>query len=132
LKYGYRRLQLDPKEIIIAGNFQLGAATHEAITAAMDVCLLKRRETQQVRFPNAGSFFKNPEGRSAWKLIDEAGLRGLTVGGAQVSEVHANFLVNRGNATAADFLGLAGIVKEKVFAASGIRLEEEVRIMGED
>jgi UDP-N-acetylmuramate dehydrogenase len=132
LKYGYRSLQLDPKEIIIAANFQLPAATREAISAAMDVCLLKRRETQQVRFPNAGSFFRNPEGRSAWKLIDEAGLRGMTVGGAQVSEIHANFLVNRGGATAADFLKLAGIVKDRVFAASGIRLEEEVRITGED
>jgi UDP-N-acetylmuramate dehydrogenase len=64
-------------------------------------------------------------------LIDEAGLRGHTVGGAQVSEVHTNFLVNRGNATAADFLELAAIIKEKVFRTSGVQLEEEVRIVGE-
>ena len=98
----------------------------------MDACLQKRRDAQQVRFPNAGSFFKNPPGQAAWRLIDEAGLRGMTVGGAQVSEVHSNFLVNRGDATATDFLNLAAIVKEKVFAASGIQLEEEVRITGED
>jgi UDP-N-acetylmuramate dehydrogenase len=132
LKYAYRSLQLDPKEIIIAANFQLAAGSHDEISAVMDACLQKRRETQQVRFPSAGSFFKNPPGQAAWRLIDAAGARGMTVGDAQVSEGHANFLVNRGNAKAADFLFLAGIIKEKVFAASGIRLEEEVRIMGED
>jgi UDP-N-acetylmuramate dehydrogenase len=132
LEYGYRRLQLDPNKIIIVANFLLAAGSREAIAVAMDVCLQKRRDAQQVKFPNAGSFFKNPPGQPAWRLIDEAGLRGMTIGGAQVSEVHTNFLVNRGNATAADFLHLAAIIKEKVFAASGVRLEEEVRITGED
>jgi UDP-N-acetylmuramate dehydrogenase len=132
LKYGYRRLQLDTKEIIIAANFQLANGTHEDISAAMDTCLLKRREAQQVRFPNAGSFFRNPEGQSAWRLIDQAGLRGLKVDGAQVSEVHTNFLINRGAATSTDFLRLAAIIKERVFSTSGVVLEEEVRIVGED
>jgi UDP-N-acetylmuramate dehydrogenase len=132
LKYGYRRLQLDPKEIIIAANFQLSDATPEAISAAMDACLQKRRDAQQVRFPNAGSFFRNPEGHAAWKLIDQAGLRGTTIGGAQVSEIHTNFLVNRGGATATDFLRLAAVIKERVFSSSGVQLEEEVRITGED
>jgi len=132
LEFGYRCLQLDLKKIIIAANFQLSAGSRESITAAMDQCLQKRRDAQQVRFPNAGSFFKNPAGLAAWKLIDEAGLRGMTLGGAQVSEVHTNFLINRGNATCADFLQLAARVKEKVFEISGIRLEEEVRIIGED
>jgi UDP-N-acetylmuramate dehydrogenase len=132
LEYGYRRLQLDPKKIIIAANFQLAAASRKVISTAMDACLQKRREAQQIRFPNAGSFFRNPAGQAAWRLIDEAGLRGMAVGGAQVSEVHTNFLVNRGGAKASDFLHLAVIVKEKVFAASGIQLEEEVRITGED
>ena len=68
----------------------------------------------------------------AWRLIDEAGLRGYRVGGAQVSEVHANFLVNRGGATATDFLELAALIKEKVKEQSGIMLEEEVRIVGEE
>jgi UDP-N-acetylmuramate dehydrogenase len=131
-EYGYRRLQLEPNKIIIAANFKLAAGDRETIATAMDACLQKRRDVQQVRYPNAGSFFKNPAGQSAWRLIDEAGLRGITVGGAQVSEVHCNFLINRGNATATDFLNLAALVKEKVFAASGIQLEEEVRITGED
>jgi UDP-N-acetylmuramate dehydrogenase len=132
LEFGYRCLQLDLKKIIIAANFQLSAGSRETISAAMDQCLQKRREAQQVRFPNAGSFFRNPAGQMAWRLIDEAGLRGMTVGGAQVSEVHTNFLVNRGTAKSADFLQLAAMVKEKVFSMSRIRLEEEVRIMGED
>jgi len=132
LKYAYRSLQLEPNEIIIAANFQLPAGSRETISKIMDTCLQKRREAQQVRFPNAGSFFRNPAGQSAWRLIDEAGLRGMTIGGAQVSEVHTNFLVNRGAAKASDFLQLAAIVKEKVFVTSGIQLEEEVRITGED
>jgi UDP-N-acetylmuramate dehydrogenase len=132
LDYGYRRLQLDPNKIIIAANFQLSGGSRETIAAAMDACLQKRKESQQVRFPNAGSFFRNPPGQAAWKLIEEAGLRGMSVGGAQVSEIHTNFLVNRGSASAADLLNLAAIVKEKVFSASGIRLEEEVRITGEE
>lgn len=132
LDFGYRHLQLEPNKIIIAANFRLPAGRRETIAAAMDACLQKRRDSQQVRSPNAGSFFRNPPGQAAWKLIDQAGLRGMTVGGAQVSEVHTNFLINRGGAKAADFLQLAAIIKEKVFAASGIRLEEEVRIAGED
>lgn len=132
LSYGYRSLQLDHNKIIIGADFQLVSGTPGTITAAMDACLQKRQEAQKVKFPNAGSFFKNPPGQAAWRLIDEAGLRGLTVGGAQVSEVHTNFLVNRDNATAADFLELAAIIKERVFRQCGVRLEEEVRIMGED
>lgn len=132
LDYGYRRLQLDPDKIITAAEFRLVPASRETTSAAMDANLEKRREAQKVGFPNAGSFFKNPTGQAAWRLIDEAGLRGYSVGGAQVSEVHANFLVNRGGATARDFLKLAAIVKERVFAKSGVQLDEEVRIIGED
>jgi UDP-N-acetylmuramate dehydrogenase len=85
-----------------------------------------------VGFPSAGSFFKNPSGQAAWRLIDAAGMRGTVVGGAQVSQVHSNFLVNRGGATARDFLELAGQVKAAVLETSGICLEEEVRIVGEE
>jgi len=85
-----------------------------------------------VGFPNAGSFFKNPAGKPAWRLIDEAGLRGFRIGGAQVSEVHTNFLINRGGAKAADFLELAEHIKRSVTERTGILLEEEVKIVGEE
>ena len=90
-----------------------------------------RGGSQRVAFPSAGSFFKNPPGQQAWRLIDQAGLRGVSVGGAQVSEVHTNFLVNRGGARATDFLALAALVKVRVQESCGVELEEEVHLIGE-
>jgi UDP-N-acetylmuramate dehydrogenase len=132
LRYGYRHLELKPGEIVLAAVFSLAAGNAGEIEGRIKACLDQRRSSQQVGHPNAGSFFKNPEGRQAWRLIDEAGLRGYRTGGAQVSEVHSNFLVNRGGATAADFLELARFIKEKVRQQSGMELEEEVRIVGVD
>lgn len=132
LDYGYRRLSLEAGDILLAALLQLEerdpALTEEEIRKDLEL----RRTKHNVGFPSAGSFFKNPPGQAAWQLIDAAGMRGATVGGAGVSELHGNFLVNRGGATAADFLDLAARVKEAVFEQSGIRLEEEVRIVGED
>lgn len=130
LEYGYRRLDLPDSALIIAARLLLKEDTHQAIRARMDEYLGLRWATQHVGFPNAGSFFKNPPGGSAWRLIDQAGLRGLTVGGAQVSEVHTNFLVNKGSATASDFRQLADEIKIKVKNLSGIELEEEVQLLG--
>jgi UDP-N-acetylmuramate dehydrogenase len=90
----------------------------------------RRKKAQQVRFPNAGSFFKNPAGNSAGKLIDISGLKGRRVGGAMVSENHANFFMNVGNATAADMLALAEIVQKSVMEKTGILLEPEVHFLG--
>lgn len=132
LTFGYRHLELAPGEIIVEAAFQLDAGNPAEIEERIERFLAHRRNAQRVTHPNAGSFFKNPEGHQAWRLIDEAGLRGERVGGAQVSEVHANFLVKRGGATARDFIELAALVKEKVRENSGILLEEEVRIVGED
>lgn len=132
LTYGYRYLALPPGEIIIAACFSLTVGGHDEIVRRVQELLDHRRVAQQVGYPNAGSFFKNPAGNQAWRLLDEAGLRGYAVGGAQVSEVHSNFLVNRGGATATDFLELARQIKEKVAALSGIELTEEVRIVGVD
>lgn len=131
LDYGYRYLKLQHGEIVLAARFRLEEGGRKEIGERIAACLAHRRTAQRVTFPNAGSFFKNPAGHSAWKLIDKAGLRGTTVGGAQVADAHANFLVNRGEATAGDFLELAGLVKEKVRERFGIELEEEVRIVGE-
>lgn len=132
LSFGYRYLAIDPGEIVLSATLSLSGGSAAQIESRIEQFLTYRRSAQQVGFPSAGSFFKNPPGNAAWRLIDAAGLRGKRIGGAQVSEVHANFLVNRGGATAADFLALARLIKEKVKANSGIELEEEVRIVGED
>lgn len=132
LRYGYRHLELAPGEIILGARLQLATGDPAALGERIDSYLAHRRQHQNVGHPNAGSFFKNPTGEQAWRLIDQAGLRGYRVGGAQVSEVHTNFLVNAGGATAADFLELARVIKERVKEQCGVELEEEVRIVGED
>ena len=132
LDYGYRGLALAHEEIIIGATFRVDTGSAAEIEARIEAFLAHRRNDQRVGYPSAGSFFKNPEGKEAWRLIDEAGLRGYRVGGAQVAEAHANFLVNLGGARAADFIELCAIIKEKVRERSGIMLEEEVRIVGED
>ena len=132
LDYGYRYLKLAPGEIVVGATFSLEPADPDQIGARIAGYLEHRATSQKAGFPTAGSFFKNPEEGAAWKLIDEAGLRGARIGGAQVSEVHTNFLVNRGDATAADFLALAVRIKNAVRQITGIALEEEVRIVGED
>jgi UDP-N-acetylmuramate dehydrogenase len=132
LEYGYRFLNLAAGDIILAALFRLeereAEETEEEIRRDMEL----RRSKHGVGFPSAGSFFKNPSDRTAWRLIDAAGMRGARVGGAQVSEVHSNFLVNSGGATAGDFLELSRVVKQAVLASSGVTLEEEVRIVGEE
>ncbi len=132
LEYGYRYVRLAPGEIIAGATFRLEPEDPEKIGDRIAGYLAHRAESQKVGYPNAGSFFKNPEGGAAWRLIDGAGLRGTRIGGAQVSEVHANFLINRGDATAADFLALAALIKDEVRRNTGISLEEEVRIIGEE
>lgn len=132
LSFGYRYLAIDTGEILLSATFSLSEGSAAQIESRIEEFLTHRHSAQQVGFPSAGSFFRNPPGNAAWRLIDAVGLRGKRIGGAQVSEVHANFLVNRGGATSADFLALARFVKERVKANSGIELEEEVRIVGED
>jgi UDP-N-acetylmuramate dehydrogenase len=130
LDYGYRHLKLQDGDIILAAQFKLDEReahqTEEEIRKDSDL----RRSKHNVGYPSAGSFFKNPDGKAAWRLIDAAGMRGARVGGAQASEVHSNFLVNTGEATTQDFLDLAERIINAVFATSGVTLEEEVRIVG--
>jgi UDP-N-acetylmuramate dehydrogenase len=130
--YGYRRHRLAEGEVIVAAELVLAPGDPTAIDRIIDGYREHRRGSQQVGLPNAGSFFKNPEGQQAWRLIDAAGFRGHRIGGAQVSELHTNFLVNTGGATAADFLRLADEIRQKVREMTGVVLEEEVRIVGED
>ena len=97
----------------------------------MQELIAKRREKQPLQFPNAGSFFKRPAGHFAGALIEQCGLKGFSVGGAAVSEKHAGFVVNTGNATAADVRRLSDAVIERVRERTGVTLVPEVRFVGE-
>ena len=95
----------------------------------MDDLMARRKKTQPLEYPSAGSTFKRPVGHFAGGLIEQTGLKGLTVGGAQVSEKHAGFLINVGGATAADVMELVAQVQDRVLKATGVQLEPEVRII---
>ena len=126
----YSRL-MDERKVITQVTFQLPQGRHDELLAEMVALNKRRAEKQPLTIPSAGSTFKRPVGGYASQLIDECGLKGYQIGGAQVSEKHAGFLVNRGG-TAADFLALIAHVQKVVHEQKGIWLEPEVRIIGED
>ncbi|WP_374441615.1 UDP-N-acetylmuramate dehydrogenase [Stella sp.] len=126
----YRHCGLPEDWIFLAATFRGTPDDPEAIGRRMAELARRREETQPIRARTGGSTFANPEGDRAWRLVDEAGCRGLVVGGAQVSEKHCNFLVNLGDATAADIEGLGEEVRRRVAARSGIRLAWEIRRIG--
>ena len=128
--FGYRKSVFsDRKCLILKARFHLEQGGPAAIKARMEELAAKRREKQPLEYPSAGSMFKRPPGHFAATLIDQCGLKGLTVGGAQVSEKHAGFVVNRGGATCADVLELARRVRERVLAQTGVELEMEVKTL---
>jgi UDP-N-acetylmuramate dehydrogenase len=126
----YRTCAAPADWIFIAAEFAGAAGDPAAIGQRMDEIQAAREASQPVRARTGGSTFANPPGHKAWELIDRAGCRGLTRGGAQVSEKHANFLINTGNATAADLEGLGEEVRRRVFENSGIILEWEIKRVG--
>ena len=131
LEMGYRHTKLhDTGDIVTEVEFVLEEGNRTQITAKLSELMEKRNSKQPVNFPSAGSFFKRPEGYFAGKLIQDAGLKGLSVGGAQVSELHSGFIINRGGATATDILQLMEMIQARVFDEFGVRLETEVRIIG--
>lgn len=133
LGFSYRHsAMMDAGVIVTSVTLQLTPGDPAIIRARMEECARARREKQPLNFPSAGSTFKRPVGQFAAKLIDDCGLRGLRVGDAQVSEKHAGFVVNLGKATASDVLTLMEKVKMRVFEETGVTLEPEVRILGED
>ena len=132
LQFAYRRSNLPPDRVLAVATLQLCAAVPSTLEEDIRRRLQQRQSAQRVGVPNAGSVFKNPEGQQAWWLIDAAGLRGAAIGGAQVAEKHTNFIVNRGGASARDILALIDRVRERVLKHSGIELEPEVRIIGDD
>jgi UDP-N-acetylmuramate dehydrogenase len=128
---GYRSVQGPDGEWFIAGHFGLAPGNEAEGQALIKSLLAKRGATQPTQWPNAGSVFRNPPGDYSARLIERAGLKGFCIGGARVSELHANFIINTGNATAADVETLIETVRDKVYAAQGVKLETEVRIIGE-
>ena len=133
LKLGYRTSVLQYGGLIcLEASFRLARGDREQIRAKMDELNRRRRDKQPLSYPSAGSTFKRPEGNFAGALIEKAGLKGLSVGGAQVNEKHAGFIINTGGATAGDILKLIDLVRARVYEMSGVMLEPEVRITGED
>lgn len=129
--YSYRHCGAPEDLIFVEAIFQGEAGDKAEIQRRMDEITAKREESQPIRMRTGGSTFKNPEGHKSWQLIDAAGCRGLVRGGAQVSELHCNFLINTGAASAADLEGLGEEVRARVKAKSGVVLEWEIRRIGE-
>lgn len=132
MNFGYRTSVVKEKGyVVISAVLQLRKGDREEIRKVMDELKERRVTKQPLDMPSAGSTFKRPEGYFAGKLIMDAGLRGFSVGGAQISEKHCGFVVNKGDATAADVLGLIGEVQKRVQEKFGVALEPEVKFLGE-
>lgn len=133
LELSYRHSVIAEKNMIVVGAmFNLNKGIKKNITDKMADFAKRRRDKQPLNYPSAGSTFKRPEGYFAGKLIEDSGLKGKTVGGAQVSEKHAGFVVNIGNATSSDIIALMDGCIETVYNKFGVKLEPEVRILGKD
>lgn len=131
-KFEYRSSVFNTKEyIILEAKLKLKKGKKEDIELQMNEYLNQRKEKQPLEYPSAGSTFKRQEGIITAKLIDECGLKGYKIGGAMVSERHAGFIVNTGDATAKDVLELIKYVKDEVYKKYGVKIEEEVKIVGE-
>jgi UDP-N-acetylmuramate dehydrogenase len=130
LHYTYRHSQLPEGAIVVAARFRGRPGQPDDIQAEMDRISASREASQPLRSKTGGSTFKNPAGHKAWSLVDEAGCRGLKLGGAQVSEKHTNFLLNLGDATSADIEALGEEVRRRVKEKSGVELEWEIQRVG--
>ncbi|HHI70494.1 MAG TPA: UDP-N-acetylenolpyruvoylglucosamine reductase, partial [Rhodobacteraceae bacterium] len=143
LNFRYRQTDLPEGWVLVEATFEAPRGDADALAARMDEQIAKRDATQPTRERSAGSTFRNPAGFSstgqaddshdlkAWKVIDDAGLRGFSIGGAQMSEKHPNFMINTGGATAADLEKLGEEVRKRVFKSSGLTLEWEIMRIGE-
>lgn len=130
LSLSYRHSSVEKNGwFVLSAEFLLHSDDTVAIRERMDDFTKRRREKQPLEFPSAGSTFKRPEGYFAGKLIEDAGLRGFSIGDAAVSEKHCGFVINRGNATASDILALIREVQKRVYESSGVKLEPEVKIL---
>ncbi|MCD8006475.1 MAG: UDP-N-acetylmuramate dehydrogenase [Oscillospiraceae bacterium] len=132
LDFSYRRSRFtNSGEIIVSAKFRLSHGDKDAIKARMDELIARRKSRQPLEYPSAGSTFKRPEGTYAGLVIEESGLKGYSIGGAKVSDKHANFVINTGNATAADVMNLISHIKKTVLEKTGYELECEVKLIEE-
>ncbi|MBI5197432.1 MAG: UDP-N-acetylmuramate dehydrogenase [Nitrospirae bacterium] len=129
--FKYRSSEI-PGRVILGAVLEIRHGEPARIRELTHQNLLQKKRTQPIQFPSAGSIFKNPEGGKAWQWIDAVGMRGVRIGGAQLSEMHTNYIVNRGGATARDVMTLIRQITEKVERSKGLILELEVRIVGEE
>ena len=127
--FSYRRSGF-ARDVVLNASFILPSGELSELIKRRRELLLKRNQSQPLNLPNSGSMFKNPEGTYAAKLVEDAGLKGRTIGGAQISDKHGNFIVNHGNATAHNVFDLVRLAKKKVFERTGIKLELEVKLIG--
>lgn len=130
LHYTYRHSELPDGAIVVGARFKGRPGRAEDIQTEMDRISASREASQPLRSKTGGSTFKNPPGRKAWELVDQAGCRGLTLGGAQVSEKHCNFLLNLGEASSADIENLGDEVRRRVKEMTGVELEWEIQRVG--
>jgi UDP-N-acetylmuramate dehydrogenase len=128
--FGYRTSRVGPSECVLSASFRLRSRNREDIQRDMDFVYGERKKRHPMDFPSAGSVFKGVDGQPAWKFIEKAGLKGLSMGGAMVSDKHANFIINTGRATAEDIKLLIDRIKKEVFETTGITLKEEVEFWG--
>lgn len=131
LRFEYRFLDLPPGCVILGALLRGERASPDEVKARAQELHRRRRDTQPTQEPSAGSIFKNPPGRSAGQLIESCGLKGVRVGDAEVSRVHANFIINAGRATAGQVVALMGMIQERVYVKHRVKLEPEVRIVGD-
>jgi len=127
--FTYRNSKLQG-DLILEASFRFPEGVTDAMKTKRRETMLKRNSSQPVQWPNAGSIFKNPKGDYAARLIQEAGLKGRTVGAAEISDLHANFIINRGGATSADVMALIGIAHDEVKEKFGVDLELEIKLVG--
>lgn len=132
MQFGYRHSRAMEEELIILdAKMQLAFGDEKEISAAMSELMKRRAEKQPIQYPSAGSTFKRPQGYFAGKLIEDAGLKGFSIGGAQVSEKHCGFVINKDHASSADILSLCEHIQKTVFEKTGVALEMEVRKLGD-
>lgn len=131
LEFSYRGLRLEKGEVIVRAVLELCREDREVVRKRIEDYRMRRKESQPLGYPSAGSAFRNPPDDYAGRLIEEAGLKGRRIGGAMISHKHANFIINIGGAKAEDILALLCLAREKVRKETGIKLEPEIRVVGE-